>query len=175
MNPKSKTAVTRTAAVKTASEKAGKYMETCGSCSQSTLLALQDAFGLYDETLLKAAAGLTGGIGGMNDACGSLLGASLMFGAVFGRGNQDLNDKTRLGESMTAVGKLYKWYEKEFGSANCRNICTRYGGGVFYDRNVPWQFELMQAAGIHEKCAVMAQKTAAKAAEMIWDGTHKKG
>jgi C_GCAxxG_C_C family probable redox protein len=168
MKPKNKAE-----AVKIASQKAGEYMETCGSCSQSTLLALQDAFDLNDETLLKAAGGLTGGIGGMYDACGSLIGASLMFGAVFGRGFKDLNNRDKLGESMTAVGKLYKWYEKEFGSATCRDICTRYGGGVFYDRHVPWQAELMKAAGVHEKCAGMAQQTAAKAAEMIWDLTRK--
>jgi C_GCAxxG_C_C family probable redox protein len=168
MTPKSKGE-----AVTIARQKAGEYMNTCGSCSQSTLLALQDAFGLKDENLFKAAGGLTGGIGGMNDACGSLLGASLMFGVVFGRGFNDLKNGDKLGESMAAVGKLYKWYEKEFGSATCRDICTKHGGGVFYDRHVPWQAELAKEAGVHEKCAEMAQKTAAKAAEMIWDGQHK--
>jgi hypothetical protein len=136
---------------------------------------LQDTFGLKDENILKAASGLTGGIGGMHDACGSLLGASLMFGAVFGRGYDGLTNRDNLGESMTAAGKLYKWYEKEFGSPKCFDICTRFGGGAFYDRHIPWQAELAKEAGVHEKCDELAQKTAAKAAEMIWDALNKKG
>ena len=123
--------------------------------------------------MLKAASGLTGGIGGMHDACGSLLGASLMFGVLFGRGHDDLADRDKLGESVTAVGKLYKWYEKEFGSATCQDIRTAFGGGVYYDTRVPWQAEMAKQAGINEKCNELAQKTAAKAAEMIWDGRHK--
>jgi C_GCAxxG_C_C family probable redox protein len=175
MTPKSKASVTRTAAVKTAREQAGKYMKTCGSCSQSTVLALQDAFGLQDENVLKAAAGLTGGIGGLYDTCGSLLGASMMLGVVMGRGYADIEDKAGLGASMAAAGTLHKWYEKEFGSATCRDICTKFGGGAFYDRHVPWQEALMKEAGINEKCDELAQKTAAKAAEMIWDALYKKG
>ncbi len=109
----------------------------------------------------------------MRDACGSLLGASLMIGAVFGRGHDDLKDRDKLSESVTAAGKLYKWYEQEFGSATCLDIRTRFGGGVYYDTRVPWQAEMAKAAGISEKCNALAQKTAARAAEMIWDGMHK--
>jgi C_GCAxxG_C_C family probable redox protein len=134
---------------------------------------LQETFGLKDENILKAASGLTGGIGGMHDTCGSLLGASMMVGMVSGRGHDEIKNRDKLGESMTAVGKLYKWYEKEFGSAKCYDICTRFGGGVFYDRHVPWQAELAKAAGVPDKCNKLAQKTAAKTAEMIWDGLHK--
>jgi C_GCAxxG_C_C family probable redox protein len=170
MAPKSKAE-----AMKTAREKAGKYMKTCGSCSQSTVLALQDAFGLNDESVLKAAAGLTGGIGGLYETCGSLLGASMMLGVVTGRGYADIEDRAGLGASMAAAGTLYKWYEKEFGSARCREICTKFGGGAFYDRHVPWQAELLEKAGVKEKCDELAQKTAARAAEMIWDALHKKG
>ena len=109
----------------------------------------------------------------MHDACGSLLGASLMFGVVFGRGYDGLADREKLGESMTAAGQLYKWYEKEFGSATCQDIRTRFGGGVYYDMHVPWQAEMAKEAGITGKCDELVQQTAAKAAEMIWDGIHK--
>ena len=109
----------------------------------------------------------------MNDACGSLLGASMMIGAVTGRGINDFADKEKLGESITAAGKLYKWYEKEFGSPTCRDIRTAFGGGVYYNMHVPWQAELAKEAGVHEKCVTLAEKTAAKAAETIWDALNK--
>jgi C_GCAxxG_C_C family probable redox protein len=167
-------AKTKAEAVKIAREKAHESMTNIHSCSQSTVLALQEAFGLQDENVLKGSGSLTGGVGGLNETCGSLLGASIMYGVVFGRGYSDLQDKDKLNDSMAETGKLLKWYEKEFGSSRCRDICTRFGGGTFYDRNVPWQFTLMEEAGIHNQCDVLAQKTAARAAEVIWDYLHKK-
>jgi C_GCAxxG_C_C family probable redox protein len=135
---------------------------------------LQDTFELRDDNVFKAAGTMTGGIGGMNDACGSLLGASLMFGQVAGRGINDFSNKDKLAPSMTLAGQLYKWYEKEFGSPTCTDIRTKFGGGVLYDMRVPWQAELAKEAGAHEKCVKLAGKTAARAAEMLWDALNKK-
>jgi len=128
---------------------------------------------MKDDNVFRAASGLTGGIGGLNDTCGSLLGSSMIMGVVFGRPEKDTANKDKLMYSMALAGMLYKWYEKEFGSVKCRDICTRFAGGVFYDRNIPWQAELMKEARIDSKCDDLVQKTAAKAAEMIWDGLHK--
>jgi C_GCAxxG_C_C family probable redox protein len=128
---------------------------------------------MRDDNVFKAAGALTGGIGGMGDACGSLLGASLMFGAVMGRGINEYSDKEKLGESMTATAQLYKWFEKEFGSATCKDIRTKFGGGVYYDYHIPWQAELAKTAHVHEQCAEMVGKAASRAAEMLWDAQHK--
>jgi C_GCAxxG_C_C family probable redox protein len=168
MTPKS-----REEAAKNAREKATEYMGKYGSCAQSTILALQDTFGMRDDNVFKAAGTLTGGVGGMQDACGSLLGASCMFGLMMGRSINDFGNREKLGESMTLTGQLYKWYEKEFGSPTCREITTKFGGGVYYDMRVPWQAELAKEAGVHEKCVELAGKTAARAAEMLWDALKK--
>jgi hypothetical protein len=128
---------------------------------------------MTDDNVFKAAGTLTGGIGGMNDACGSLLGASLMFGAVLGRGINDFANRDKMGESMMLTGQLYKWYEKEFGSPTCKDIRTTFGGGVFYDMRIPWQAELARQARVHEKCLELAGKTASRAAEMLWDALNK--
>jgi C_GCAxxG_C_C family probable redox protein len=168
MTPKS-----REEAARTASEKARDYMTKYGSCAQSTILALQDTFEMRDDNVFKAAGVMTGGIGGMADACGSLLGASLMFGQVTGRSINDYSNKDKLGPSMRLTGQLYKWYEKEFGSPTCYDIRTKFGGGVYYEMSVPWQAELAKEARLHEKCTDLAGRTAAKAAEIIWDELHK--
>jgi len=168
MTPKSKEE-----AAKLAGKKACEYMDKYGSCSQSTLLALQDTFDIKDDSVFKAAGAMTGGIGGMQDACGSLLGASLMFGLVMGRGISEYANKEKLGESMMATAQLYKWFEKEFGSPTCKDIRTKFGGGVYYDYRIPWQAELAKTACVHEQCVEMVGKAASRAAEMLWDALHK--
>jgi C_GCAxxG_C_C family probable redox protein len=136
---------------------------------------LQEVFDMRDDNLFKAASGLAGGVGGMHDVCGSLLGASLMLSLKYGRGREEIDNLERLISSGEAVGKLYKWFEKEFGSATCREIRTRFAGGVYYDRNVPWQAELVNESGSFEKCVELTGKVAAKAAEMLWsDGEAEK-
>ena len=168
MTPKS-----REEAAQTAGKKAREYMTQYGSCAQSTMLALQDAFDMRDDNVFKAAGALTGGIGGMQDACGSLLSACLMFGAAFGRGISEYGNKEKLGESQTASGKLYKWHEKEFGSPTCLKIRTAFGGGIYYDMRVPWLAEMAKEAGVSGKCVELVEKTATRAAQMIWDTLNK--
>jgi succinate dehydrogenase/fumarate reductase flavoprotein subunit len=124
---------------------------------------------MKDDNVFKAAGVMSGGIGGMNDACGSLLGASLFFGQVAGRGIDDYPNKDKLGPSMKLTGQLYKWYEKEYGSPTCYDIRTKFGGGVYYEMSVPWQAELAKEARLHEQCVELVGKTAAKAAEMVWE------
>jgi C_GCAxxG_C_C family probable redox protein len=168
MTPKS-----REEAAKTAGKKAREYMEKYGSCAQSTLLALQDTFGMKDDNVFKAAGAMTGGIGGMQDACGSLLGASLVFGQALGRGIDEFASKEKLLESITASGQLYMWFGKEFGSPTCKDLKTKFGGGVWYDMHIPWQAELAKKACVHEQCVEMVTKNTAHAAEMLWDALHK--
>ena len=105
----------------------------------------------------------------MGDTCGALLGASMMLGLKYGREREEIGNFDKLKSSSVPVGKLYKWFEKEFGSATCHDIRTRFGGGAYYDFSIPWQRELAMEAGQMEKCAELTGKTAAKIAEMLWD------
>ncbi len=104
----------------------------------------------------------------MRDACGALLGASMMLSSKYGRGREEIDDIDKAKSSYIPVGKLYKWFEKEFGSATCLELRTSFAG-VYYDTNIPWQEELANEAGVPEKCAELVGKTAAKTAEMLWD------
>ncbi|MFC1942618.1 C-GCAxxG-C-C family protein [Chloroflexota bacterium] len=135
------------------------------------VLALQDTLDMKDDSILKASSGLAGGIGRMEDVCGALLGASMMLGLQYGRGREELDDADKLASSTVPIGKLYKWFEKEFGTVKCKEVLTQFGGGVYYDRKVKWQGELAKEAGLAQKCVVLTAKTAAKTAEMILDDT----
>jgi hypothetical protein len=137
------------------------------------VLALQDVLGLEDDAVLRASAAMTGGIGGQRDACGGLLGAALMFGEVHGRDRATMADKAKLGELMPRVGRLYKWYEQQFGSATCLDIKTAFGDGVYYDSNVPWQQELAKAAGVPGKCSDLVVETVAYMVDQLWDEVKK--
>ena len=131
---------------------------------------MQDTFGMEDDAVLKAASGFSGGIGGMHDTCGGLTGAVMMLGSVYGRGRDDLKSRDKIIATGTEAGKVYKWFEKEFGSTKCYDICKNFAGGTFYDIHVPWQAELAEQAGVREKCAELVEATVSKAAEMLCDG-----
>jgi C_GCAxxG_C_C family probable redox protein len=124
---------------------------------------------MRDDNVFKAASGLAGGIGMMGDTCGALLGASLMLGLKCGRDREEIGNFEKLKGSSVPVGKLYKWFQKEFGSANCHDIRTRFGGGAYYDFSIPWQRELAMEARVFEKCSDLVGRTAARTAEMLWD------
>ena len=113
---------------------------------------------------------MTGGIAGMRDTCGGLLGAVMMLGAIYGRGKDDLTSRDKIMTTGTEAGKLYKWFEKEYGSAKCYDICKQFAGGTFYDIHVPWQAELAKEAGVMAKCNELVQATVAKTAGMLCDG-----
>ena len=122
---------------------------------------------MKDNNLFKAASGLSGGIGWMHDTCGSLLGASLILGLKYGRGCEEIDNVEKLISSGEKVGKIYKWFEKEFGTTKCREIRTIFSGGVYYNLIIPMQAELAKEAGVLDPCPQLIAKTAAKAAEML--------
>jgi C_GCAxxG_C_C family probable redox protein len=154
--------------VKEALDRACECEFTYHGCSQCIILALQEVFSMRDNNLFKAASGLAGGIGQMHDTCGALLGASLMLGLRFGRRRDEIGDTEKLMSSLLPVGKLYKWFEKEYGSVKCRDIRARTLG-AYYDTKIPWQAELALEAGLYKVCSELVGKVAAKTAEMFCD------
>jgi C_GCAxxG_C_C family probable redox protein len=123
---------------------------------------------MRDDNVFKAASGLAGGVGLMGSTCGALLGASMMLSVKYGRRRDEIGDEEKLTNSGLPVAKLYKWFEKEFGSVICREVRTGFIG-VDYDINIPWQAELADEAGLFERCCDLVGKTAARTAEMLWD------
>lgn len=160
-------------AVKQAYDKAHECELTHHGCSQCVILGVQDTLGLKDDNLFKAASGLCGGIGQMHDVCGALLGGALMLGTQYGRSRDEIEKSDKVVESMTPVGKLYKWFEKEYGGVRCRDVRVRTMG-VYYDTKVPWQAELAQEAGMYKYCSDLAGKVAARVVDMLWEDVAKK-
>ena len=150
-----------------------KNEEEYRGCSQATLLAIQEAFGLEDDQLFKAASGLAGGIGLMNSACGALTGGAMALGLKYGRELADLEkfeDKgvEKLRASYEPVQRLYKWFEQEFGSVICSEI-RKSLHGVYLDTKIPWQKELAEELGFHKHCSELVGKAARRVAELLMD------
>ena len=135
------------------------------------MLALQDAFDMRDDNVFKAASGLHGGIGGMHDVCGSLLGASMMLGLMCGGGTEETDTLQKNNNSTRLVSQLYKWFKKEFGSVKCRIICARFEREIKNEINTSGQAELPIEDRLHAKCDKLSAKTAARTVEMLWDTT----
>ena len=132
---------------------------------------MQDTFDIKDEELLKASGALTGGIGGLADTCGSMIGATLILASVCGRGRQDEGDEGRkkLGESVRQAADFYIWFKEEMGSVNCRELITGYGNGKFYNFGNPEEAKAAWEAGVGEKCVQQVQKVVTEASEILWD------
>jgi len=128
---------------------------------------------LKDEALLKASGALTGGIGGLADTCGSMIGVTLVIGSVCGRGRQD-GDKgmAKLGESVRQAADFFIWFKGEKDTVNCREITTRHGNGTFYNFGDPEQAKAAWDAGVTQKCIELVQDNVTEAAEILWDELH---
>jgi C_GCAxxG_C_C family probable redox protein len=158
-----------------AAEKSRAYMEELNSCAYCTMRALQDTFDLQDETLLKAAGAITGGIGGMADTCGSMISAAMMVGSVCGCGrNEGDNALEKLHYSMMRARFIYDWFKHQRGTVNCNEILIGFSGGAYSDFSDPVQFAAAYDTGIFIKCRDVVAENAAKAAELVWDELHKK-
>ncbi len=84
-------------------------------CSQSVLLALQDAFGIGDEASFKAATVLSGGVARRGETCGALLGGLMALGLVAGR--TDITDTQAYRDAMPPAHKLITAFQQRLQQA----------------------------------------------------------
>ena len=140
---------------------------------------MQDALGTRDESILQAASGLHGGIGGKGDVCGALLGASMMMGYMFGKSPAEIDEAEtppEPGKPDTAtrlVAEMYDWFEKEFDSVKCQAIKDRHQEEVNADPVSVGLTDMEKMMKAFKKCDVLAGEVAARAAEMICDEMEK--
>jgi C_GCAxxG_C_C family probable redox protein len=136
-----------------------------------------ETFNITDSSVFKAASGLHGGIGGMGDVCGSLLGASLILGLVCGAGPKEpAKRKTEEPEKpggkdtpTQLVAQLYKWFRKEFGSVKCRIIRARFERELNQDIRLGDLTDEAKQTDLFAKCDELTATTAARTAEILWD------
>ena len=91
-------------------------------CSQILMATALEAWGIEDEHLLRAMAGLLGGMG-TGKTCGALTGGCCVLGLYAGWGTPDSTPDERLSAMLT---EFVGWFESEcqqrYGSIECAGI-----------------------------------------------------
>jgi len=148
-------------------------------CSQSVLLALQEAFGIGNHESFKAATVMSGGVARKGETCGALIGGLLALGLVVGR--EDITDTQTYRDAMVPSDEIIRAFQKRlqmtFGfdepldNTICRDIQKRIYG-VSFDLTDPVSYKAFLDAGGHGDegcplvCAVAAEVTAEKLLEL---------
>ena len=81
-------------------------------CSQILLFMGLEAQGKSNPDLIRAMAGLAGGLGFTGDTCGALTGGACLLGLYAGRGTPEEQEDEKLN---LMVSELVDWFSEEFG------------------------------------------------------------
>lgn len=100
-------------------DKAREAFLTGYNCTQSLLIAFADSIGINDS-MLKAAQPLGGGLSRLREVCGAVSGGALVLGASFGSANpKDHEAKSAVYKKTQLFGKRF---EELNGSVVCREL-----------------------------------------------------
>ena len=144
-------------------KKAGDYEELFASCSQGTLLALQEHFHLGNAEVMKAATAMPG-MALRGETCGAVVAGIMALGLAFGRERAD--DLAAVTRTTSAARKLCKRFEAEFGGCNCRDVQHGIFGRSFKLTDPREGMEFVKADAI-KKCRRPAERAARIAGELI--------
>jgi C_GCAxxG_C_C family probable redox protein len=81
-------------------------------CSQILLLMGLEAQGKSNPDLVRAVAGLAGGLGFTGDTCGALTGGACLLGLYAGKGLPEEPEDEKLN---LMISELVDWFTEEFG------------------------------------------------------------
>lgn len=152
------------------------YEKTYRGCAQCAVAALQDCLGRTDDTVFRAASGLSGGSGLSTEGpCGGFVGGALVIGQLSGRERQDFADaRGRRHLAYDAVNRFVERFQEEFGSLVCREVQHRVFGRSYRLRN-PEDFRRFEADGAHEtKCPDVVGRACRLALQIVFEeGLHE--
>jgi C_GCAxxG_C_C family probable redox protein len=126
-------------------------------CAESVVLAIARAQGVESDLLPKIATAFCSGMARSCGTCGALTGAIMGINLTLGRSTPNESVEA----SYTAVQKLIKEFEKEFGDRNCYVLL----GGC--DLNTPQGQAMFEEKGLMETCLQITGKAAEMAARII--------
>jgi C_GCAxxG_C_C family probable redox protein len=150
-------------------QKVNNYMQISGNCAQSSYLALTEQFEIKGEAVLKALTPLPG-IAERGETCGAITGSLMVFGLIYGRGENRLHDWNAYRDSLVPSGKFCRLFEKEFGSTMCHEIQIATFGRSFQLTD-PEDLSAFQEADATGKCSSVVRKAIRMAAEVILNDT----
>lgn len=155
-------------AIEKAAELAFIYERTYYGCSQTTLAALIEAFGVGGPDLLRASTCLAGGVALHGNVCGVLTAGLMMIGYLEGR--DDLQMFAQYQRAMDRGKILYQRFEERFGTVQCPEIHKLKLGRAFNLLRQEERDELhRRMAETDDACQAVARDGARMAAELVAD------
>ena len=158
-----KTDLTREEILNQLEQKAGDYEVLYGSCSQGTILALQEQFNLGDASTLRAATAMPG-VAVRGETCGAVIGSIMALGMAMGRDKPEDSDAAF--RTIMAARELCEKFEARFGGCNCRDVQHDIFGKSFNLMD-PKEGEAFSRADASKKCRIPVGFAARIAGEMI--------
>jgi C_GCAxxG_C_C family probable redox protein len=108
-------------------------------CAESTLVALQQTFGLPDADDSSAAMALNGGIAYSGGVCGAVSGAALALGRLAQSRIPDHGQAKRTARRFTQ--ELMTEFEARFGASNCADL-------IDYDISIQEEHDAFIESGV---------------------------
>jgi C_GCAxxG_C_C family probable redox protein len=146
-----------------------EYERTYTGCSQCTIAAIQDTLDIRDDSVFKAATGLTagGGLTGIG-VCGGYAGGVMVISQLLGRERSNFKDPERIrSKSFELARRFLEQYTRELGSIICRDVQLIRFGRPYYLPD-PEDHEKFEKAGGHvDKCPDVVGKAAQLAVKLI--------
>lgn len=147
-----------------------KYEQEYGNCPQCVIGAIQDVFGIIDDSVFKASHGLAGGVGLKSYGnCGAITGAVMIISSLQGRERADFaSGRNRKNYKLSK--EMADKFEEKYGGILCKEIQEKIMGRSF-DLNIKDEFEAFEEAGGHDdKCTEVVGTAARYVAELIVNG-----
>lgn len=120
-------------------EKALEYWNKGFNCAQAVLAAFHDITDASEEQLLKTASGFGGGMGRMQNTCGAVTGAFMVFGCIYGRYKPE--DSEAAEKTYALVRQFSKKFIELHGTISCKeligcDLMTEEGQKFYTDNNL---------------------------------------
>lgn len=102
------------------SDRAVELFKQGFNCSQAVFVAFIDEFDMDEETALKVSAGLGGGVGRLREVCGTISGAAMVAGMLYGATQGDRQDQKA--ETYRIVQQIAEEFKKQNSTIICREL-----------------------------------------------------
>ena len=96
------------------------------NCSQAVLLAFSDLTGLDEKVAVRLASSFGGGMGRMREVCGTVSGALMVLGILYGYDAASPNANEEKTAHYARVQAFAGRFREEFGSIICREILANH-------------------------------------------------
>jgi len=124
-------------------EQAAKRFREGYNCAQSVLWTLFEHWNGENKLVPNIATAFGAGIGRCGSICGALTGGVMAIGAKYGTNEPSVEKRLK---SYQLAQKLYKQFEKHYGSVMCREL-------IGYNLSNPKELKEARKSGVFdEKC-----------------------